>query len=243
MNKQKVSIVLGVVCLLLTLGIVVQMRTISSTITISDPTYVDDDLRDELLRLQEKYEEKYKELETAEISLEKKRAEATTNDTTSNDKKNELQVGEAILGTSEVSGKGIIITLNDNQSVSTETLGITEDASTYIVHEEDLLNVVNELKNAGAEAISINDQRIISTSSIICAGNIVRVNGNRVGAPFVIKAIGNQSDLYYALTRVGGYIDILNSWNIITNVEKPTKNITIMKYSGIMKPKYMKEAN
>lgn len=243
MNKQKISIVLGIVCLLLTLGIVVQMRTISSTITISDPTYVDDDLRDELLRLQERYEEKYKELETAELSLEKKRTEATTNDTTSNDKKNELQKGEAVLGTSEVSGKGIIITLNDNQSVSTETLGITEDISTYIVHEEDLLNVVNELKNAGAEAISINDQRIISTSSIICAGNIVRVNGNRVGAPFVIKAIGNQSDLYYALTRVGGYIDILNSWNIITNVEKPTKNITIVKYNGIMKPKYMKEAN
>lgn len=243
MNKQKISIVLGIVCLLLTLGIVVQMRTISSTITISDPTYVDDGLRDELLRLQERYEEKYKELETAEINLEKKRTEATTNDTTSNDKKNELQKGEAVLGTSEVSGKGIIITLNDNQSVSTETLGITEDVSTYIVHEEDLLNVVNELKNAGAEAISINDQRIISTSSIICAGNIVRVNGNRVGAPFVIKAIGNQSDLYYALTRVGGYIDILNSWNIITNVEKPTKNITIVKYSGIMKPKYMKETN
>ena len=100
---------------------------------------------------------------------------------------------------------------------------------------------INELKNAGAEAISINDQRIISKSSIICAGVIIRVNGEKVGAPFTIKAIGNQNDLYYALSRVGGYLDWMNSWNLITNIEKPTTNITIVKYNGALKPKYMKE--
>jgi len=242
LNKHQISIVLGIVCLLVTLAIVVQIRTVSSTISITDPTYVDDDLRDEVLRTKENYEEKYKQLEKAELYLEEKRTEATNNNTTSNDKKDELKIGEAILGMTEVSGKGIVIMLNDNQTVSTETLGLTEDANTYIVHEQDLLNVINELKNAGAEAISINDQRIISTSSIICAGNIVRINGQRVGAPFTIKAIGNQNDLYYALTRVGGYIDILNSWNIITKVEKPNTNILIAKYNGIMKPKYMKKA-
>jgi len=242
LNKQKISIVLGIVCLLLTLGIVVQIRTISSTISVSDPTYVDDGLRDEVLKLKEKYEEKYKELEKAELELEKKRTEATENDTTSTDKENELKIGEAILGTTEVSGKGVVITVDDSKTVSTETLGASEDASMYIVHYDDLLNLVNELKNAGAEAISINDQRIISTSTIECAGNIIRVNGQRVGAPFTIKAIGNQNDLHSALSRPGGYLDLLNSWKLITDIRKPTTNITIVKYSGIMKPKYMKEA-
>lgn len=242
MNRTKVSIVLGIVCLLLTLAIVVQIRTISSSISVSDPTYVDDGLRDEVLKLKEKYEEKYKELENAELELEKKRAEATENDEASIEKENELKVGEAILGTSEVSGKGVVITVNDNQTISTESLGASEDASMYIVHYDDLLNIVNELKNAGAEAISVNDQRIISTSTFECAGNIIRINGQRVGAPFTIKAIGNQDDLYYALSRVGGYLDILNSWKLITDIKKPTTNITIVKYNGVLKPKYMKEA-
>ena len=241
MNKRKISILLGSVCLILTIAIVVQMRTISSTVSVSDPTFIDDELKDDVLRWKEKYTEAYKELEIAELKLEKQRTKATENDTSSTEKETELKTGEAILGTTEVSGKGVIIVLNDNQTVSTETLGITEDASTYIVHDEDLLNVVNELKNAGAEAISINDQRIVSTSSIVCAGNIIRVNGEKVGAPFTIKAIGNQDDLYYALSRVGGYLDILDSWKVITDIKKPTTNITIAKYNGTFKVKYLKE--
>ena len=208
MNRTKVSIVLGIVCLLLTLAIVVQIRTISSSISVSDPTYVDDGLRDEVLKLKEKYEDKYKELENAELEfrngmtsslseleLEKKRAEATENDEASIEKENELKVGEAILGTSEVSGKGVVITVNDNQTISTESLGASEDASMYIVHYDDLLNIVNELKNAGAEAISINGQRVIVTTPIICGGNIININGERIGSPFEIKAIGSPEAL------------------------------------------------
>lgn len=241
MNKKKISIILGIVCLFLTVAIVIQIRTISSTISVSDPTFADDELRDEVLRWKEKYTESYKQLEKAEVELEKQRAKATENDATSVDKDNELKIGKAVLGTSEVSGKGIVITLNDNQTVSIETLGNSEDASTYIVHAEDLLNVVNELRNAGAEAISVNDQRIVSTSSFVCVGNMIRVNGEKVGTPFTIKAIGNQEDLYNAMSRVGGYLDLLDSWNVITDIKKPATNLTITKYNGTFKFKYMKE--
>ena len=241
MDKKKISITLGIVCLFLTIAIVVQIRTVSSSISITDPTFVDDGLRDEVLRTKERYEETFRELEKAELELEKQRENATKNDEVSTQKENQLKLGKAILGTTEVSGKGVVILLNDNQTVSTESLGTTEDPSTYIVHYDDLLNVVNELKNAGAEAISINDQRIVSTSSIECAGNIIRVNGEKVGAPFTIKAIGNQDELHYALSRVGGYLDILNSWKLITDIKKPSTNITIVKYNGVLKSKYMKE--
>lgn len=241
MNNRKISIILGTVCLFLTIAIVIQIRTISSTITISDPTFVDDELRDEVLRWKERYTEAYKQLEKSEIELEKQRAKATENDTTSTEKENELKTLGAILGTTEVSGKGVIITLKDNnQAVSTETLGTTEDLSTSIVHAEDIMSVVNELKNAGAEAISVNDQRIVSTSSFKCIGNVIRINGERVGAPFTIKAIGKQEDLYNALIRRGGYLFWLDSWGVITDVKKPATNFTITKYNGAFKSKYMK---
>ena len=73
MNKSKIGIVLGVVCFILTFAIVLQIRTISSTIAISDPTYVDDELRDEVLKQKEKYESEYKELERAEQVLEQRK--------------------------------------------------------------------------------------------------------------------------------------------------------------------------
>ena len=61
----------------------------------------------------------------------------------------------------------------------------------YIIHDEDLLRVLNELCAAGAEAISINDQRIVATTEVRCAGPTVSVNNVRSAPPYVIKAIGN----------------------------------------------------
>ena len=58
----------------------------------------------------------------------------------------------------------------------------TFDPNSTIVHAEDLISIVNELKNAGAEAISINDQRIVSNTVIECIGAVIKINGQRVGA-------------------------------------------------------------
>jgi len=73
--------------------------------------------------------------------------------------------------------------------------------SKALVHDEDLREIINDLKNSGAEAISINDQRIVSTTAIICSGSVVTINGVKLNSPFEIKAIGNKSSLG-AITRV-----------------------------------------
>ena len=114
------------------------------------------------------------------------------------------------------------------------------DMSLYVVHDMDILNIVNELKNAGAEAISINGERITNMTSITCAGNVAQINGEKVGAPFVIKAIGNADILYEALSRPWGYIDILNSSGIVTDLKK-SNNITIKKYNGTINFKFAKD--
>ena len=116
------------------------------------------------------------------------------------------------------------------------------DYSTYLVHDKDILNIVNELKNAGAEAISINDHRIVTTTYIICGGNIINVNGEKVGSPFVIKAIGLPETLAN-LSRPGGTLYDLEKTRKLKVDLKKSNEITIPKYSGVLKFKYVKNVD
>lgn len=238
-NKKHAAIVLGVMCLLLACAIVIQVKTVKSTVQETDPTFRENELRDEVLRWKEKYDNSYAELQEAEKTLEEERSKALENDDSSAQKEEELKVNNTYLGLTDVSGKGITITLTDNQTVTTTTA--VGNISDYVIHDIDLMSIINELKNAGAEAISINEQRIVPTSSIVCIGNVARINGERIGAPFVIKAIGMQDMLYENLERPGGYLDELeNRYGIGVEVKKDN-NVVIAKYTGVLSFEYMKE--
>lgn len=240
-NKKNISIsiVIGILCILLTFGITLQIRTVKNNISISNPNYADNNLRDEVLKTKEKYDNAFAELEKINKELEEYRSKATENDSTAAEKEEQLKQDNAILGLSEVTGKGVTITLRDNQNASVSSIKTGEDISNYLVHEIDLLKIVNELKNAGAIAISINGQRIIPTTSINCAGNITRVNGEIVGTPFVIKAVGGS---FETLERPGGYIDWLRDDYGIDVSIKMQNNVTVEKYNGVINYKYAKEA-
>ena len=242
MNKKQIAITLGCVCLLLTMGAFIQIKTINKANKDVGRSFVDNDLRDQVLRWKERYEEVYENLQSSEKNLEKVRQAATENTEGSSEKEAELKRNNMILGLIDVTGPGVTVTMKDNNAVTAETISEYDDISRYLVHEEDVRSIINELENAGAEAISINDQRIISTSSITCEGNVISVNGQKVGSPFNIKAIGNSSRLYGALTRPGGYVERLNNTGIAT-VVKQSDNILINKYSGVISYKYMKNTN
>ena len=238
MNKKQVALTLGIMCLLLTVGIAIQVRTISNTNSTVAQTLTENGLRDEVLRWKERYDNLYSQLEQAEGNLEKVRQQASQDDTSASSKEDEIKLNNMLLGLTDVTGTGIIFTLTDNQGVTTEMVtSIDDDISYYLVHDSDLRLVVNELKNAGAEAISINNQRIVSTSAITCEGNIIKVNGEKIGSPFVIRAIGSPELLYGALTRPGGPIDLFNA-KVITDIKKANK-VEIAKYTGIISSKYM----
>ena len=239
-NKKNlsISIVIGILCILLTSGIVVQIRTVQSNISISNPDYANNDLRDEVLKTKERYDNAFAQLEKVNKELEAYRSKATENDSSAAEKEEQLKKDNAVLGLNEVTGSGVTITLRDNQNASVSSMKSGDDISNYLVHEIDLLKIVNELKNAGAIAISINGQRIIPTTSINCAGNITRVNGEIVGTPFVIKAIGGSFD---TLERPGGYIDWLREDYGIDIKVKKQSNLTIEKYNGVINYKYAKE--
>ncbi|WMI80280.1 DUF881 domain-containing protein [Anaerotignum sp. MB30-C6] len=136
---------------------------------------------------------------------------------------NEVQQLRLFSGLTEVEGAGIVVTMNDS---STKKGG---DSNAYLVHAEDILSVLNELNVAGAEAVSINGQRIVGISSVSCAGSIVMVNGERVAAPFEILAVGDGDIMQSALRFPGGVVDNLAPWGI---------EITIRKEARVVVPPY-----
>lgn len=235
MNRKQIAITLGIMCLVLTMAIVVQIRTINNTNQTTTSTFTSNNLKDQVLKWKERYDAAYSSLQVAEKNLEEVRKQASDNTEGATEKEEELKRNNMLLGLTDVTGEGVIVTLKDNDKVTADTtLG---DVSEYIVHYSDILGIVNELKNAGAEAISINDQRITSVSAITCEGNIISVNGEKVSSPFVIKAIG-RSTMYSALNRPGGTLENLNNY-IIATIEQ-SKNITVEKYAGVISSKYMK---
>ena len=113
---------------------------------------------------------------------------------------------KAFAGTLPVRGPGVIVILKDSPKVNSSLVS-QERLSDYIVHDRDVREVVNELFAAGAEAVSVNGQRLVGNSSIRCVGPVVRVNSTPIAVPFVIKAIGDPDALESALKMPGGPAD------------------------------------
>lgn len=119
----------------------------------------------------------------------------------------ELQL---IAGLTPVSGPGIRIVMSDSPEVS----GAVESNNPFvpgIVHDFDLLQVVNELRAASAEAIAINGTRITGYTPIRCVGTSILINNERVPPPFRIEAIGDADSLYTQVNMAGGIIKNLQN--------------------------------
>lgn len=232
MNKKVVAISLGLMCFALTIAILVQYRTIVDSNKIIGSS-ASGELKTEVLKWKEKYEEVYKKLEEQENLLETKRELATNNDEASLKLQKELKTLNALIGAIDVTGNGVIITVADNKNITNQNIEVYDNISNYLIHDWDLIKLVNELKNAGAEAISINDERIINTTAITCDGNVILINGNKLSSPFTIKVIGSQATILGAIQRPGGFLEFLNSYGLVASVEQQN-NITIYRHNGII---------
>lgn len=237
MNNKKIALLLGVVCFVLVIAICIQIKTVNNSYTGVAKTKTENELRDSVLKMKEKYDDAYALVEENENIIENLRKQALTSDENSEEIKTNLEQYNLYLGNTEVKGTGIIITVSD-ADINT---GIG-DSYLSIVHDADLLELVNALKNAGAEAISINGERITNTTAITCVGNVVKINGEKIGAPFEIKAIGLTSKLYGSLTMPYGYIELLKRDGVQVKIEQYDKEtIIIPKYDGVYKFEYAQE--
>jgi uncharacterized protein YlxW (UPF0749 family) len=230
LKKEKVAIMFGIICIVLTFVIAIQIRTVDDMSQDVGLNFRDNGkLIDEYRKTRDRHNDSQKTLRKLELNLEKARNEASQGNENDIWMEEEIRASSRMLGLTDVSGSGVKITLDDNREVNpNEVFNI----SNYLVHEADIVAIVNELFNAGADAISINGHRVVHTTSIYCDGNIVRINNERTGVPIVINAIGRPERMELALIRPAGYVSLMREEGVPVSVEK-MDTIKISRFSGV----------
>ena len=246
-SKEKIvmSITIGIACLTLMLVMFMQFKVVKQTDVTSIESMREEELRTELsdyrkkyLEIQEKYEETMNKI--SEYQTEKESDEKTAKLLQS-----ELDELSTYLGMTDVQGEGITIVLTDNGGQELNESG--SDEKIVSISSLDLLRVVRDLFSAGAEAISINDQRIVGTSDIFLIGSastpFIQVNSQRITSPYVIKAIGKKSYLESAVSIKDSMVQNLKEEGHGVDVQTSGYNrpIVIKAYTGTISTKYMKD--
>lgn len=231
MKKGKITMIItaGFACFVLVLVMTMQFKIVNEADVTSIENMRKSELSTELANWKTRYDEVNQQYEETLNMIEEYKNNSESNEQTSNLMDSELEQINMSLGKTDVEGEGIIININETNSEEVEK--ITSD---------DLLLIVNALKLAGAEAISINDERIINMSDIVYidAAGVIRVNGERILAPYSIKAIGDSSYLESSLTGNGGVVDDMKKKGQDVTIQKEN-NVRISKYNGDIETKYM----
>lgn len=229
-GKKTITITIGLVCLILTAVIFIQFKTINQTDITSLENMREDELRSEISKYKTKVEEVESKLEEINLKIADYEETITTGKEASELLEQELKQSNDLLGNNEVTGSGVTITLTDTRAQK--------------IRAEDLLLLLNELRMAGAEAIAVNDQRIVYNSYIVDINDTyISVNGERIVSPYIVKAIGNSTYLESGLSKKQyGYIDTKLSEGKDIVLSRENK-ITISKYTGDLNFEYVKEEN
>src|SRR5205814_4741992 len=106
----------------------------------------------------------------------------------------QLQNAGLAAGLVAMRGPGLKVTLDDSKRVKAPTGNVND----LVIHSQDVQAVVNALWRAGAEAIAINGQRLVSTSAVLCVGNTLLLNGTVHSPPYVVVAIGAGMERFEA---------------------------------------------
>lgn len=147
--------------------------------------------------------------------------------------KNEIRERKLEIGMEDLVGPGVVITMYDNQVKRPDWYDVNFD----VIHDLDIQIILNDLKIAGAEALSINDERLISKTSVRCTGPTIRVNDVIMATPIYIKAIGDSAKLYAAVTVPNTYGKDLKDLGLGFEA-KVSDEILIKAYSGERKYNY-----
>lgn len=190
-----ITITIGLMCLILTTVIFVQFKTINQTDITSLENMREDELRTEISNFKQKVVETEEQLKATNQKIKEYEETINTDKKASELLAKELEQQNNILGKNDVTGSGIILTLTDTRAQK--------------ITSEDLRQLLNQLRADGAEAISINGQRIVYDSYVVdLGGTFISVNGERLVSPYEVKVIGNPTYLESGLSKKQyGYID------------------------------------
>ena len=178
----------------------------------------------------------------AQLHADVQRLTEEINDPAVDDALAEVDVLKRPAGLEPVSGRGITITLSDSPEEVAQT---TSQPDRYlIVHQQDIQAVVNAMWIGGADAVTIQGQRVISTTGIKCSGSVVRLHGIGYGQPYVISAVGNQDKLFDAILD-SHYLQVYRYQSALPDVQigwdlRLDEHLTAPGYDGTLDLSYAK---
>lgn len=181
------------------------------------------ELRTEYSALKDKSNEMKQQLEEIQNTTKEYTDQSSDVQATMDLLKSDVDKARCDLGYTDVKGPGIVLTIADGKNAANDK----EQVVTY----NDLIMAINELKYAGAEAISLNDERVVNNSFVANISEYMVMNDNRISGPYTIKVIGDSKNLESVINIKGGIKDYLESYNkqISYTVEN---EVYINKYNG-----------
>ncbi len=218
-GKIVITITIGLICFVLVYVMFLQFKVVEQTDLTEIETMQEQELKEALASWKSKYEDANEKLQETITKKNEYIEKINSNEEATELLESELKNANILLGKTNVKGEGVIVTLENND--------ITQ------IVADDLVTLVNELKDAGAEAISINDQRITNMTDIVdISDRYILVNSQNITAPYVVKAIGNKTYLQSALSLKNiGFIDEYKAYNKTVKLDV-RNNITINKYEA-----------
>lgn len=229
-NKTRMAFMIGFVCIILVGVMFAQFKTVEETDITGIETAREEELQTMLSSWKTKYEEIQEKLQDTQTKISEYEQKINSREETTLLLDEELEQTNLLVGKTNVIGEGVVVILQDNEEKSIES--------------SDLRTLVNELKLAGAEAISINDKRVLNMTEMVDVNGRILINEQPTVSPFVVKAIGVQTYLSSALSlKNSGFVD--SNTKLGKTVEmREEKNISILAYNGSknqMQFRYAKE--
>lgn len=232
-KNRKDLVWIGAICVVLGVLMSLQFKTVQKNfLQGQSPTQKSTQMINELTKLKNEKEVLSTQLEDLESKLKEIENTESRGNVVIRNLNEEMNKYKAFAGLMDVYGQGLEITI-DNPPKE-----MTAKYENNIAYDYDIiLNLINELNASGAEAISINDQRILSSTEIRTAGESINVNKIPQSAPFTIRAIGNADTLEGALMGRFGIANVIQEKNYQLDIKKMEK-VTIPKYKGIIDFRY-----
>lgn len=225
MKIDKKKIMLFIACVVVGIAITMQLKTVRKT--VGNPLNVKraQELAQRVKSLESERDKLIQRLDETEDKLREYEKPGSSNNEIAKKLYEETEKYKMVSGYTDLKGKGIILTIDEPKLADGEVgFGIQNDIDL-------VLSAISVLNSAGAEAISINEERYTSFTEIVSAGKHIEVGGVSMSAPIVIKAIGDADTMQSAIEFKGGIKDELQNYNY---------QVTLTARDDIVIPRYKK---
>ncbi|AIE88150.1 hypothetical protein OP10G_4782 [Fimbriimonas ginsengisoli Gsoil 348] len=188
----------------------------------------------------EAYEQSVNEVKKLQEEKTKLENALSRNGTDSKVLNDSLQEMKSFAGLTEVEGPGVAVTLRDSGKTDTGFGGQVATNPDSVIHDQDVVHVVNELFASGAEAIAVNGHRVAGTTSFRCVGTTILVNDVKIASPIVVRALGDSDTLFGAMNMPGGALSQIRIFDpAMVQVEK-VQMMRLPAYTGTTAKKWAK---